>query len=84
MDSLISIYSLIMMTSALVSVSIAVRVWPSRKSNPEAISLFIVMITITFWIVAALLGTLDQNLAHKLLWAKVEYFGVDKAFRWLY
>ena len=76
MNSTFSIYSLIMMTAALVSVSISVRVWNKRKTNSEATSLFIVLTAITVWIIAALIGLLDQNLGHKLLWAKVEYIGV--------
>ncbi len=76
MNSLYMFYLLIMITAALVSVSIAVRVWSSRKINLDASSLILVLSAITLWIIAALLGLLDQDLNHKLLWAKVEYIGV--------
>ena len=76
MSSVLMPYVLIMIVSGMACLFIAVYVWPQRRKNSETIPLVLLMVGITEWIVAALLGLLDQNLAHKILWAKIEYIGV--------
>jgi PAS domain S-box-containing protein len=76
MNPLSSPYTVFMITAAIICMSIAVYVWPRRRSNSETVPLILLLLGITEWIVAALLGLVDQNLAHKILWAKIEYFGV--------
>ena len=76
MDPIMSPYVLIMVAAAMICVFIAVYVWPRRRINSETIPLVFLLLDITEWIIAALLGLLDQNLAHKILWAKIEYIGV--------
>ncbi|MGD0879200.1 MAG: histidine kinase N-terminal 7TM domain-containing protein [Anaerolineales bacterium] len=76
MSSILSLYVLIMIVSGMACVFIAVYVWPKRRINSETGPLVLLMAGITEWIAAALLGLLDQNLAHKILWAKIEYIGV--------
>lgn len=65
-----------MIAAALVCVFIAVSVWPHRKNNSETIPIILLLLGIIEWVVAALIGLLDQNLSHKILWAKFEYIGV--------
>ena len=77
MNPILSPYVLIMIIAAIVCMFIAVYVWPQRRKNSETIPLILLLVAITEWIAAALLGMLDQNLAHKILWAKIEYIGVD-------
>jgi PAS domain S-box-containing protein len=65
-----------MITAAIICTFIVVYVWPHRMNNSETIPLVLLLLGIIEWIVAALAGLLDQNLAHKILWAKFEYIGV--------
>jgi len=44
--------------------------------KPRDATLLLLLVGITEWICAALLGMLDPNLSHKILWAKIEYIGV--------
>ena len=76
MNAILSPYVLIMITAAIVCMSIVAYVWSRHRSNSETIPLVLLLLGITEWIIAALLGLVDQNLAHKILWAKVEYIGV--------
>jgi PAS domain S-box-containing protein/putative nucleotidyltransferase with HDIG domain len=69
-------YVFIMMIAAVICVFIVVYVWIRRRKNSETIPLTVLMLVITEWIAAALLGLLDQNLSHNILWARVEYIGV--------
>ena len=76
MNFIILAYTIIMIVAAMICMVIIVYVWPQRRKNAETIPLILLMAGITEWICAALLGMLDQNLLHKLLWAKIEYIGV--------
>ncbi len=69
-------YVFIMLVAAMLCTFIAVYVWPRRHINSETIPIVLLLIGITGWITAALGGLLDQELAHKMLWAKFEYIGV--------
>lgn len=70
------IYLTIMISAGIICSFILIDVLPGRNQNSETIPFVILMTGIIVWIIAALAGLLDQNLSHKLLWAKVEYFGV--------
>ena len=48
---------------------------PSEKFR-ESIPLILLLGVITEWIIAAVMGLVDQNLTHKIMWAKIEYIGV--------
>ena len=76
MNPLVSAYVIIMIIAAMLCMVIVVYVWPHRRKNSETIPLILLLVGITEWIWAALLGMLDQNLLHKILWAKIEYIGV--------
>ena len=76
MSPLESPYVLIMLVAEVICIFIAVNVWPNRHKNTETIPFVLLLIGIVEWITAALLGLLDQNLLHNILWAKIEYFGV--------
>jgi len=76
MNLIILAYTIIMIIAAMICMVIIVYVWPQRRKNAETLPLILLMAGITEWICAALLGMLDQNLLHKLLWAKIEYIGV--------
>ena len=76
MDSLLSPYVVIMLAAALICGFIVINAWPRLRDNSETLPLILLLLGIIEWILAALSGLLDQNLAHKLLWAKIEYFGV--------
>jgi PAS domain S-box-containing protein len=76
MNPLLSPYVLIMVIAAIICGFIAVYVWSSRQKNSEIFPLILLMLGIIEWIVVALLGLLDQNLVHKIFWAKIEYIGV--------
>jgi hypothetical protein len=69
-------YVIIMIVAAMLCMVIAVVVWLHHRKNSGTIPLILLMASITEWICAALLGSLDQNLANKILWAKIEYIGV--------
>jgi PAS domain S-box-containing protein len=76
MNPMVASYVIIMIIAALLCMVIVVYVWPQRRRNSETLPLILLLVGITEWICAALLGMLDQNLAHKILWAKLEYIGV--------
>jgi putative nucleotidyltransferase with HDIG domain/PAS domain S-box-containing protein len=76
MNPIFSPYALIMIAAAIICLSIAVYVWPRRHNNSETVPLTLLLLGISEWIFASLLGLTDQNLAHKILWAKFEYIGV--------
>jgi PAS domain S-box-containing protein len=76
MNPLVSAYVVTMVIAAMLCMVIIVYVWPQRRKNSETLPLILLLVGITEWICAALLGMLDQNLLHKLLWAKIEYIGV--------
>jgi len=69
-------YVLIMLAAAMICLFIAVYVWLYRRKNSETIPLILLMAGISEWIAAALMGLMDQDLLHKILWAKIEYIGV--------
>ena len=76
MHPILSPYILIMFVAGLICSFIAVKVWSSHRKNSEIIPPILLMLAVTEWIAAALIGLLDQVLAHNLLWAKFEYIGV--------
>ncbi|HVM72050.1 MAG TPA: PAS domain S-box protein [Anaerolineales bacterium] len=76
MNPLVSAYVLSMILAAMLCMVIIVYVWPRRRKSSETMPLILLLAGIIEWICAALLGMLDQNLLHKLLWAKIEYIGV--------
>ena len=76
MNPIVTSYTIIMIVAAMVCMVIIVYVWPHRRKNPETLPLLLLLVGITEWICAALLGMLDPNLSHKILWAKIEYIGV--------
>jgi PAS domain S-box-containing protein len=65
-----------MISAAVICVFIVVFVWFYRRKNSETIPLILLLLGVTEWVAAALLGLVDQNLSHNLLWAKIEYIGV--------
>jgi PAS domain S-box-containing protein len=69
-------YVIIMLAAAMICVIIVVYVWFYRRKNSETIPLILLLAGITEWIVAAVMGLVDQNLSHKIIWAKIEYIGV--------
>ena len=69
-------YVLIMLAAAIICMFIGVYVWLNRRKNSETIPLILLLAGITEWIAAALMGLVDQNLTHKIIWAKIEYIGV--------
>ena len=69
-------YMLVMLAAAMICMFIAVYVWLYRRKNSEAVPLISLMVGIIEWIAATILGMLDQNLSHKILWAKIEYIGI--------
>ncbi len=69
-------YVMIMIASAIICVSIIAFVWFYHRKNSEAKPLILLLLGVTEWIAAALMGLLDQDLSHNILWAKVEYIGV--------
>ena len=76
MNPFLSPYVLIMIAAAMISIFIVVYVWTLRRNNSETIPLVLLMAGIIAWISAVLLGLLDRDLSHNLLWAKFEYIGV--------
>ena len=76
MKPLWSPYVLIMLAAAMICVSIAVYVWLYRRKNSESFPLILLLAVITEWIIAAVMGLVDQDLTHKIIWAKIEYIGV--------
>ncbi|MGB8212432.1 MAG: histidine kinase N-terminal 7TM domain-containing protein [Anaerolineales bacterium] len=76
MNPILSPYVLIMLVAAVICAFIAGYVWLRYRQNSETIPLTLMLAGIIEWIVATALGMLDQNLAHKMLWAKIEYIGV--------
>jgi len=69
-------YVLIMVSAAMICVFIVTYVWFFRRKNSEAIPLILLLLGVTEWVTAALMGLVDQDLSHNLLWAKIEYIGV--------
>lgn len=67
---------MIMIAAAVICVSIIAFVWFYHRNNSERKLLILLLLGVTEWIVVALMGLLDQNLSHNILWAKVEYIGV--------
>jgi PAS domain S-box-containing protein len=65
-----------MLAAAMICMFIVVYVLLLRRKNSETIPLILLLSGITEWIVAALMGLVDQDLTHKILWAKIEYIGV--------
>ena len=76
MRPILSPYLLIMIAAAIICMFIAVYVWLYRRKNSETIPLILLLSGIAEWIIASLMGLVDQDLAHKILWAKIEYIGV--------
>ena len=76
MNPILSPYILIMVAALIISLTIILMVRPHRFVNSEALPLIMLMSGIVEWILAALGGLLNQNLADKMLWAKIEYIGV--------
>ncbi len=76
MDPIVTSYTIIMIVAAMICMVIIVYVWPNRRKNSETLPLLLLLVGITEWICAALLGILDPNLLHKIFWAKIEYIGV--------
>ena len=74
--NIVSPYVIIMISAAVICVSIAAFVWIYRQKNSETIPLILLLLGVTEWVTAALMGLLDQDLSHNLLWAKIEYIGV--------
>ncbi len=69
-------YVVIMLTAAAVCMIICVQVWFNRRGNSEAVPLVILMLASTEWLVTSALGFAGLDPSAKLLWAKIEYFGV--------
>lgn len=76
MKPLLSPYVLIMIAAAMICGFIVAFVWFYRRKNSETIPLILLLLGTTEWIVAALMGLVDQDLSHNILWAKIEYIGV--------
>ena len=76
MNPLLLSYVIIMTITAILCMGIAVFVWPNRRKNSETLPLVLLLVGISEWICTDLLGMLDPNLVHKILWAKIEYIGV--------
>jgi PAS domain S-box-containing protein len=76
MKLILSPYVLIMLAAAIICMFIAVYVWLCHRKNSETIPLILLLAGIAEWIVAALMGLVDQDLTHKIIWAKIEYIGV--------
>ncbi len=76
MNIIFSPYTILMIVAVICCISIVIYVWPNRRKNNESVPLILLLIGIIEWVIAALLGLLDQNLAHKIIWAKIEYIGV--------
>ncbi len=74
--NIFSPFVLIMTVAAIVCLFITAYVWSHPRKNSETFPLILLMAGIIEWITATLLGMLDQNLLHKMLWAKIEYIGV--------
>jgi PAS domain S-box-containing protein len=75
-NPILSPYVLILIAAGVVCACIAAYAWPQRRKNPETIPLTLLLGGITEWIAATAMGMLDQNLAHKMPWAQIEYIGV--------
>ena len=60
MNNILSPYVLIMIAAVMVCAGIIVYAWPYRRHNSETIPLILLLFEISEWIVAALLGLLDQ------------------------
>lgn len=69
-------YVLIMIAAAMICAFIVAFVWFYRRKNSETIPLILLLLGVTEWIAAALMGLVDQDLSHNILWAKIEYIGV--------
>jgi len=69
-------YVLIMQAAAMICLFIAVFVWLYRRKNSETIPLILLLAGIAEWIASALMGLVDQDLTHKIIWAKIEYIGI--------
>lgn len=77
-------YILPLYLTALLTVGLVIYLW-RRRSTPEAIPLFVILVSITFWTVSYSLELLAADLSTKLFWAKVEYFGIlVLPLAWLY
>lgn len=71
-----SIFVLLLLVAAITNTFIVVYIWPRRQDNSETIPIVLLLLAATEWVVTNLGGLLDQNLAHLILWTRVEYLGV--------
>ncbi len=76
MNPILSPYVLIMIAAGVICSCITAYVWSQRRNNSETIPLVLLLLGIAEWIAATVGGMLDQDLAHKMLWAQIEYIGV--------
>ena len=65
-----------MIAAVIICALIMIDVLPRRGNNSEIFPFVVLLAGIILWIIAALAGLIDQNISHKLFWAKIEYFGV--------
>lgn len=76
-------YILPLVAAALISSWVAVYSW-SRRSTASAVALAVMALTITEWCVGYALEIAGADLATKLFWGKIQYFGIAFApLMWL-
>jgi hypothetical protein len=75
-NSTFSSFVPILIAAGMICVCMAMYVWPHRRNHSETIPLVLLLLGITKWIAATLAGMLDPTLSHKMLWGRIEHFGV--------
>jgi signal transduction histidine kinase len=69
-------YICILLASSLIGILLMIRIWGLR-STPGAYALFLSVGCVTEWSLTYAMEIAQGNLAEKIFWAKLEYFGIS-------
>ena len=67
--------SLLLLLTAAASIVFALYAW-KRRPVPGSVAFSVFMIAVAFWVLAYLLQLLNDELATKIIWAKLQFIGV--------
>jgi PAS domain S-box-containing protein/putative nucleotidyltransferase with HDIG domain len=71
-----SLCIIIMLSAAIICFIIGCLVQRHRNTHVDTLIIFIMMMSITEWLIASALGYATTEPSSKILWAKIEYIGV--------
>jgi signal transduction histidine kinase len=71
-------YIIILLASSLIGLLLLIRVWGVR-SIPGAFGLLLAIGCVTEWSLTYIMEIFSANMAEKILWAKLQYFGISYA-----